>query len=834
MERYDRQNRVYGVEGTQKLNNSIVTIYGDSSDLVYELAKDLLLSGLNNLNLNISFQNKINDLLLGNIHLTDKTYLKKCLSTLNPHAKINITSSKKISSDISIFINPDNYNYNIYKSIKTKKICFYVTHDTHDTHKDNKQFKFNIINYFGPKHIVTDIDGELYNLLSLNAIQIEDKNYRLSVSEHHNLSVNDLISINIDDQIYQTKVSKIVDPYSFQVIIESNEFKTFVSQFKHGYVQRLKESITLNHNKIDIDISELHKLHPIHNINPVLQYYFGAFICSETIKGITNKYIPVNQTETFIYSEDLVNRPSNDLSDKLNNLNILIVGSGAIGCELLKNLASLNVSSNPKLKSHIAITDPDHIELSNLSRQFLFHHDDIGKSKSYIASKKIKEYNPVINIVAYEDKLSGDNQQFIDKIFPNVDIVFNALDNIEARLYVDSQCVKYGKPLFESGTLGTKGNTQPVIPNITESYGSLQDYNQEHSYPVCTIKHFPTLIQHTIHWAMDIFNGLFNSSAMNIKKFMDGEDIELSDLEMKILNLNEIDDYIKLSYDIWIDKFKKNIEELLEEHPIDSMVDDKLFWSNGKKAPRVIDFDIKNECVMEFMISCTNLLYETYKPRNKKYNFEQNDFYSVEYDKLRYSDGKTKLIINPLELEKDDDTNYHIMFINATSNMRALNYSIPNSTFYETKGIAGKIVPALSTTTSMIASLIVMEMIKYVDNPLRPITDYSSSYINLASNMFVMSEPFPAQQKKLNDFTYTLWDRFESKEDIRLDQFIKYWSDKFQTTISTVLNGEKMLFMDSFEESNCGRIIGELLDDNIIKLISEDDDLELPDIVIIR
>jgi hypothetical protein len=40
--------------------------------------------------------------------------------------------------------------------------------------------------------------------------------------------------------------------------------------------------------------------------------------------------------------------------------------------------------------------------------------------------------------------------------------------------------------------------------------------------------------------------------------------------------------------------------------------------------------------------------------------------------------------------------------------------------------------------------------------------------------------------------------------------------------------------MDSFEESNCGRIIGELLDDNIIKLISEDDDLELPDIVIIR
>lgn len=830
MERYDRQNRVYGIEGTQKLQNSIVTIYGDSTDLVYELAKDLVLSGLNNLNLNISFQNKINDLLLGNIHLSNKTSLKKNLSKLNPHAKINMISSKKILSDLSIFINPDNDSYSIYKTIKTKKICFYVTHD-----KDNKQFKFNIINDFGPKHIVTDTDGEIYSLLSLNDIQTENTNFRLTVSEHHNLSTNDLISIKIDDQTYHTKVSKIVDPYNFQVVIDSNQFKTSISHFKHGYIQRLKETVILEHKKIDIDIVDLHNLYPIHNINPVLQYYFGAFICSETIKGITNKYIPVNQTETFIYSEDLVNRPSNDLSDKLSNLNILIVGSGAIGCELLKNLASLNVSSNPKLKSQIAITDPDHIELSNLSRQFLFHQEDIGKSKSHIASKKIKEYNPIINIVAYEDKLNADNQQFVDKIFPNIDVVFNALDSIEARLYVDSQCVKYGKPLFESGTLGTKGNTQPVIPNITESYGSLQDYNQEQSYPVCTIKNFPTLIQHTIHWAMDIFNGLFNSSAMNIKKFMDGDkEIELSYLETKILNLRELDDYLKMSYDIWTDRFKKNIEELLEEHPEDSIIDDKLFWSNGKKCPKVVEFDIKNQFVMEFMISCTNLLYETYKQYNAKYDFSQIDFYNIEYDKLRYSNGKNQLIINPQNLEKDDDSNYHIMFINATSNMRALNYSIPNSTFYETKGIAGKIVPALSTTTSMVTSLIVMEMIKYVDDPLRPITDYSSSYINLSSNLFVTSEPFPAQQKKLNDFTYTLWDRFESQGDIRLDQFIQFWDDKFKTTISTVLNGEKILYMDGIEESNQDKMMRDLIDDSIIKLISEDEELELPDIVIVQ
>ena len=47
----------------------------------------------------------------------------------------------------------------------------------------------------------------------------------------------------------------------------------------------------------------------------------------------------------------------------------------------------------------------------------------------------------------------------------------NALDNVNARLYVDSRCVYFGKPLLESGTLGPKCNTQTVIPRLTENYG---------------------------------------------------------------------------------------------------------------------------------------------------------------------------------------------------------------------------------------------------------------------------------------------------------------------------------------------------------------------------
>jgi ubiquitin-activating enzyme E1 len=61
---------------------------------------------------------------------------------------------------------------------------------------------------------------------------------------------------------------------------------------------------------------------------------------------------------------------------------------------------------------------------------------------------------------------------FNDAFWESLNIVTNALDNVEARLYVDSRCIYYGLPLLESGTLGTKGNTQVVVPHLTENYGA--------------------------------------------------------------------------------------------------------------------------------------------------------------------------------------------------------------------------------------------------------------------------------------------------------------------------------------------------------------------------
>jgi len=82
------------------------------------------------------------------------------------------------------------------------------------------------------------------------------------------------------------------------------------------------------------------------------------------------------------------------------------------------------------------------------------------------------------------------------------------VDNIHARLYVDGRCVWYKKPLLESGTLGTKANSQMIVPNVTQCYGDSQDPPEE-SIPMCTLRNFPNQIEHCIEWARDLFNRFF-------------------------------------------------------------------------------------------------------------------------------------------------------------------------------------------------------------------------------------------------------------------------------------------------------------------------------------
>ena len=151
-----------------------------------------------------------------------------------------------------------------------------------------------------------------------------------------------------------------------------------------------------------------------------------------------------------------------------------MVGAGALGCEFLKNFAMMGIGAADD--GMVTLTDDDTIERSNLSRQFLFRNSDVGKSKSEAAAAATKAMNPAIKLTPMQDRVSPLTEDiFNDGFWTNLSLVCNALDNVKARLYVDRRCVFFNKPLLESGTLGTKCNTQVVIPHITENYGASRD-----------------------------------------------------------------------------------------------------------------------------------------------------------------------------------------------------------------------------------------------------------------------------------------------------------------------------------------------------------------------
>lgn len=105
----------------------------------------------------------------------------------------------------------------------------------------------------------------------------------------------------------------------------------------------------------------------------------------------------------------------------------------------------------------------------------------------------------------------------------------------------------------------------------------------------------------------------------------------------------------------------------------------------------------------------------------------------------------------PAEFEKDDDSNYHIDFIHSAANLRARNYKIGENDQQKTKMIAGKIIPAIATTTAMITGCVSAEIYKFVQG-LTDIEVFKNGFINLALPLFVFSEPTPVNKTKSKDY----------------------------------------------------------------------------------
>ncbi len=122
---------------------------------------------------------------------------------------------------------------------------------------------------------------------------------------------------------------------------------------------------------------------------------------------------------------------------KILSSKVLIVGVGGLGCPAAENLVRAGIGT-------IGLIDNDIVNLSNIHRQSLFNSKDIKKKKVSVATKKLKEINPLTKIKAYKLRL---NKKNIEKIIKDYELIIDGSDNFKTKFLINDYCKKLKKKL---------------------------------------------------------------------------------------------------------------------------------------------------------------------------------------------------------------------------------------------------------------------------------------------------------------------------------------------------------------------------------------------------
>lgn len=377
---------------------------------------------------------------------------------------------------------------------------------------------------------------------------------------------------------------------------------------------------------------------------------------------------------------------------------MLLVGAGGIGCELLKNLVLTSFGS-------ISIIDLDTIDLSNLNRQFLFRHEHIKKPKATVAKEAAQQFNPNVRLTAHHANIK--DPQFNIEWFAGFDLVFNALDNLEARRHVNRMCLAADVPLIESGTTGFNGQVQVIRKGKTACY-DCNPKTTPKSFPVCTIRSTPSQPIHCIVWAKSyLVPELFGESedAAEVDTTEDSSNaVEIENLRKESQALKKIRETMRS------DDFGRNVFDKVFSDDIDRLRKMEDAWKT-RKPPEILSYGVLQAAASGISPSIS---------LSDQITWSRNENFTVFKDSLqrlarRFLDSQSQALKDgsagpSIAFDKDDEDTLDL--VTAAANLRSDIFGISTKSKFDVKQMAGNIIPAIATTNAMVAGLCVMQAFK--------------------------------------------------------------------------------------------------------------------------
>lgn len=333
-----------------------------------------------------------------------------------------------------------------------------------------------------------------------------------------------------------------------------------------------------------------------------------------------------------------------------------------------------------------------------MNRQFLFRQNHIKQAKSTVAAETASKFNPDVKLVPHFANIM-DTAQFPLKWFQSFDIVYNALDNKDARTYVNSMCLTGNVPLIETGTTGFRGQTQAIVAGATECF-ECNPKPTPKSFAVCTIRSTPSQPIHCIVWAKSylfaqLFSGEFEDEVPDAQEAEENAE-ELEKLQKESNELKEIRDLIKSP------EFAQKFFTKCFTHDIERLASIDTMWKT-RKQPVPFSFEELKEQAGDYK----SLAAEALKKDQSVWSIPETFAVlldSTERLQARYSAD------TPLSFDKDDEDS--LDFVAAAAILRSQIFSIELKSKFDIKQTAGNIIPAIATTNAIIAGLCVLQSFK--------------------------------------------------------------------------------------------------------------------------